>query len=296
MRKSPLAEILDLQRSWANSLGKHVAENGYVASVTENLWKPLSPEAMAAFEDGKGSELRDSERGPAKMRALRSSSALCVNVFDYWSGRDCRPLMTALGLEQADDILRFEARYPTKLSLTNTTNSPPHLDVAIRLCSGVTAGVESKFTEWLDRRQPEVDKPQQKKSFPKYLADGRVLWAEEDLPHCQSLVESIDAGTEHFTHLNAPQLLKHALGLGTQCGRQFSLYYLYYDWPCAQAFIHRDEIARFDANVGAEIRFVALTYQELFKRISEGASDADNAYLGYLGRRYFFGHHPAIFG
>jgi hypothetical protein len=111
MRKSPLAEVLNLQRSWADSLGKPVAENGYVASVTENLWNPLSPEAMAAFDAGKGSELRDGERGPAKMRALRSSSALCVNVFDYWSGRDSRPLTTALELEQAGEPLRFEARY-----------------------------------------------------------------------------------------------------------------------------------------------------------------------------------------
>ena len=287
MRKSPLLEVLDRQHAWANSVGKSLVESDYVASVTENLWKPLSPEAMAAFQAGKGSELRDSERGPAKMRALRSSSALCVNVFDHWIGRDCRPLMMALGLGQAVEPLRFEAQYPTKLSLNNPINSPPHLDVAIQLRSGITAGIESKFTEWLDRRQPEIKKPQEKKSFPKYLASGQLLWADQGLPHCQALVESIDAGTQHFSHLNAPQLLKHALGLGTQCGGQFSLFYLYYDWPCVQAVIHRQEIARFDATVGTEVRFTALTYQELFKRINEVASHADSAYLGYLRRRYF---------
>ncbi|NWK43345.1 PGN_0703 family putative restriction endonuclease [Ralstonia pickettii] len=287
MRPNPLSEVLNHQRRWASLAGVAVDEKGYVQTVENNLQRPLSASALKAFTVGKGSELRDSDRAPAKMRALRSSSALCVNVFDQWSSTDCGSILAALGVDDTAVSIRFEAQYPTKVSLANPINPPPHLDIAIRLRSGVDVGIESKFTEWLSYRQREDRKTAEKQSFPKYLADGKRLWSDQGLPRCQALVESIHSGVEHFSYLNAPQLLKHALGLGTQCGKEFSLLYLFYNWPCAQAATHSEEIARFASVVGQEIRFRALTYQALFERLCKESAHVDGGYLQYLRQRYF---------
>lgn len=44
---------------------------------------------------------------------------------------------------------------------------------------------------------------------------------------CQSLAIDVDKGLERFRYLDVPQLLKHALGLATQLGDRFMLYYAY---------------------------------------------------------------------
>lgn len=51
-------------------------------------------------------------------------------------------------------------------------------------------------------------------------------------------------GKETFRYLDAAQLLKHALGLATQLGDGFSLFYIYYDWPGKALNVHRDEVKR----------------------------------------------------
>lgn len=213
MPANPLKGLLHQQCQWAASVGKSVDEKHYVLTVEDNLQQPLSASALAAFQEGQGGELVDGPQSPAKMRALRSSSALCVNVFDHWSTRPSKALLSAMGLDEAAEPIRFEAKFHTKLSQTSSINPPPHLDVAVRLRSGTTVGVESKFTEWLSCRQREDRKAPEKQSFLKYLVDGKRLWSDQDLPRCQALVESIHSGAEHFSYLNGPQLLKHALGL-----------------------------------------------------------------------------------
>ena len=223
--------------------------------------------------------MRDTTVRPAKMKALHSSAALAVNVFDYWSERDTAPLLQCMGLRPAPACIEFEAQFSTGLAGT-----PPNLDVAIRFASGMTVGVESKFTEWL------VPKPPNKELFkPKYFPESEELWSKRGLSACQALAASLRAGTSKFRHLDVGQLLKHALGLATQCPGEFSLYYLSFQHPGSQSLLHDAEVEEFERLVGAEIHFRWSSYQQLYKLLSQAAGEQGASYIAYLGRRYFPG-------
>ena len=91
---------------------------------------------------------------------------------------------------------------------------------------------------------------------------------------------------EQFSHLNAPQLLKHVLGVVNTPHRDFTLLYLWYDYPSSEAAAHRAEVETFMQRLGGEIDFRSMTYQELFKKV-RGASSVDAKYITYLTGRYF---------
>lgn len=269
--------LLRMQRSWAVSQGLTPDTRGYLAEVAANLFRPLSARALAAFEEGGGAELRDRPSAPAKLKALHSSAALAVNFFDYWIDRDCAPLLEALGIHGSLRApLEIEGKLPIGL-----TGNPPNLDVLLELESGALIGIESKFTEWLSRKRPS------RVLFkPKYFEGGVELWSRSGLPRCQSLVADLVSGKEIYRMLDVSQLLKHALGLAANSRHAFSLYYLYYDVPCPASKTHNEELRVFGGRVGDELRFVPLTYQELFRRLS-ASNRADGDYLSYLESRYF---------
>jgi hypothetical protein len=288
--------LLRTQRRWATAHGLYPDARGYLDKVDDNLRQALSARALAAFEAGGGAELNDRPGLPAKMKALHSSAALVVNVFDYWSECDrdgdgngefaARPLCEAL--TQALDLdaelrlpLRFEAQLPTGLP-----GNPPNLDVLLELTNGVSVGIESKFTEWLTAKR--TNRPPFR---PKYFEQGAKPWTRSGMPHCQALVRDMLSGSERFRTLDAAQLLKHALGLAAHNPGRFSLIYLYFDWPCPAAEAHRYELARFGERIGAEIGFRALTYQDFFGRLARSCA-VDAGYLEYLEARYFFGRGP----
>lgn len=259
------------QREWA-ALEAHLMDSsGYLETVDANLWRGLSDSSRTAFEKGSGSELK------GKMRALHSSSALAVNFFDYWSTAEATTLMQLLELDSLVSAMRFEAQHYTGLP-----GNPPNLDVCLALESGHTVAIESKFTEWLRRKrfQRDVFKP-------KYFPPAQEVWTRQGLPACQILAADIQSGRQRFLHFDAVQMLKHALGLATQLGRSFSLWYVYFDCECPESGIHKTEIEQFADRVGVEIHFKALTYQELFQRLRSTNLPVDPAYLLYLGRRYF---------
>jgi hypothetical protein len=275
--------VLKRQLDWARLNGKPVSPQGYLDTVDANLYQPLSALAQSHFGAGSGSELVDTPARPAKMKALHSSAALAVNVFDYWTARDATPLALALGATDAGQegpvlATGFERQYPTGLA-----GKPPNLDVTLSLAPGVTLAVESKFTEWMTPKPARID------AFrPAYFPDGGPLWSGRGLPRCQRLAEAIATGQERFRWLDAPQLLKHALGLATAAPRAcFSLQYLYFDSDGQDGAAHRAEIARFSSLVADETRFVAQSYQELFDRLGSHAGGSDREYLAYLGDRYF---------
>ena len=263
--------IRDAQKAWAQSNGLSFCSEGYVCDVEANLWKPLSARARDAFEKGAGSELS------CHMRALHSSSALAANFFDYWTNRDKAPLLSALGVD-ADGVesLDFEAPFATGLSGT-----PPHIDIAIRLNSGFVVAVECKFTEHLERSTKG------KSEFSEsYFPPSAGLWIQKGLPQCQTFAEKLDKNRYRFEFLDPWQLLKHALGLAKQLGTRFRLYYLYYDHPGENSEAHKSEVTCFADCVGDEIRFRALTYQEVFDKL-RASDQADSEYLDYLRCRYF---------
>jgi hypothetical protein len=271
---NPNQKIRLLQKAWAESRGLSVDPKGYVPDVGDNLRRPLSTRARQGFGRGAGSELS------GHMKALHSSSALVVNFFDYWTERDSAPLLAALEVDAGGaESLDFEAQFPTGLDGT-----PPHLDVAMGLNSGMTIGVESKFTEHLDRST--IGKSRFEAS---YFPCSGGMWTNVGLPECQSLAEELHDQRHRFEFLDPWQLLKHALGLATNLGSRFSLRYLYYDFPGDRPEAHRQEIQTFASRVGAEIGFKASTYQEVYSRLLNTDLDEPEYldYLGYLGARYF---------
>ena len=272
---SSRTDLLKQQRAWALAHGLEPDARGYLADVFSNLLQPMSDQAKAAFERGSGAELLDTPSRPAKMKALHSSSALAVNVFDHWAVSDPSPLQRALDLESQIVNIAFEAQYPTGL-----TGNPPNLDVTLELAGGYVIGIESKYSEWLS------PKPQGKAPFKsKYFPPGSGLWNERGLIRSQELAEQMSRGDVRFRYMDVAQLLKHALGLSTQLGDQFSLYYVYLDWPGEESAVHSEEIEQFNRRVSDELGFVALTYQQLLSALGE-EPEVDANYLGYLHSRY----------
>lgn len=269
--------ILTQQKAWAAAAGLRIIAPGHVESVDINLLAPMRPSTLAAFQAGEAAELKDFPRHPAKLRWLCSSAALVVNVFEHWSQGGGAPLLAALALEGPAQEISFEARFPI-----SADGTPPNVDLAIRLASGVCVGIESKFTEWhLPRRPAKI------RFKDKYFPAGTALWTSRGLPRCQALAEELQDGRSRFRYFYATQLLKHALGMATQCPRGIALYYLYYDWSGPAARAHRREIEQFAARVGGELAFRSLSYQELFERLLRYCGDADADYLAYLKTRYF---------
>jgi hypothetical protein len=269
--------ITTQQKAWAAAAGLRVIAPGYLETVEANLRAPMQPQTLAAFQAAEAAELKEFPRYPAKLRALFSSAALVVNVFDWWSGRDCAPLLAALGLDGPARQIEFEARFPI-----SADGTPPNVDLAIRLASGLCVGIESKFTEWhLPRRPAKI------RFKEKYFPEGAALWSSRGLPGCQALAQELQDGRSRFRYFYATQLLKHALGMATQCREGIALVYLYYDWSGPAARAHRREIEQFAARVGGELRFRSLSYQELFERLNRSCGPQDAAYLQYLRSRYF---------
>jgi len=269
------SEVLNKQLNWANSRGLNPDERGYLSSYEKNLYQPLNQQSKIAFDNGSGSELLDQPTRPAKMRALHSSSALAVNFFDAWVGVDGAPLMKILDLDSEASNIRFEGQYPTGLP-----GNPPNLDVVLELKDDLVVGIESKFTEWFTPKS--ATKPPFKK---KYFPAGIGVWEKVGLPETQRLADEMQTNAVTFRYLDAPQLMKHALGMATHHGSGFRLFYVYFDAEGSEGVAHRTEISSFSNRLDAELGFQAYSYQELIAAL-QGLAAVPPEYLEYLRARY----------
>ena len=277
--------ILLKQQHWARRKGIDLVpgtigsngEKAYACRLEANLFGSLSPNAKAEFAQGSGHETRGIRNQLPHMQALGSSSALAVNLFQYWQGRDIRPLLSALRLPfpkhstAGDCTLSFEQKNPIGSRL-----GTPHIDVAIRESTCFTYAFEVKFIE------PYRDKP--KKLAAAYLKD-ESLWHK--LPGLHQLAKELAGGSRKFQHLDAAQLVKHALGLRKQAGRSFCLTYLWYDALGESGNKHREEIKQF-AQIAKQdgIRFGHITCQEAIANIAKYFYQGNEAYCDYLIERY----------
>ena len=269
------SQILNKQLEWAAAAGLNPDQRGYLNSYESNLFQTMNPQSKLAFDQGSGSELRDRPTAPAKMRALHSSSALAVNFFDAWVGADTQPLVEIFDLGAQPVNIRFEGQYPTGLP-----GKPPNLDVIFELQNGSVVGIESKFTEWLS------PKPTRKPPFKeKYFPAGLGAWEKVGLQETQRLAEEVQSKELVFRHLDAPQLMKHALGLATHCGSKFRLLYVYFDAPGQEGDAHLKEIDVFTERLMSELGFRAFSYQGIIGEL-QGSSGMPNDYLEYLRARY----------
>lgn len=271
------SNLLEMQRDWAKRAGKTTDERGYLPNTAENLFQPLSALASTAFVEGNGAETRDTPQRSAKMRALHSSAALVVNVFDHWTTRNADALLRAMGLETKPVSIHFEAQFPTGLE-----GIPPNLDIAFLFSGGFVVGVESKFSEWITPKSPgkELFKP-------KYFSTPAGLWASRGLPACQQLATELQARTVKFRHLDVAQLLKHALGLANQHPGRFELYYIFFDCPGPESLIHHAELKEFARRICGDFQFRWGSYQGLFQVLAKDVGPEHISYMSYLRERYF---------
>jgi hypothetical protein len=267
------------QRKWAADRGIKLDDKGHTQPLEENLFQPLTADARADYVSGRGNEL-GSATEPGKMQSVCSSSALVCNVFDYWRsqlllGQSLKVLTDALGAPDTVNQLLFEQHYPTGL-----VGNSPEPDVTLLGDETKPFLIECKFIEPYPRHSTEG-------AFSKsYFPDSGELWGKHGLPRCEELARRIHSNEEKFYHLYAPQLLKHILGIVNKFAKNFTLLYLWYDYPSTEAQDHGDEVKRFMQRLNGEIDFRAMTYQELFTKM-QSASTVDQQYITYLSERYF---------
>lgn len=254
----------------------------YVPDLDLNLFTPLLPEVRQAFLEADGGELV-SNGATAGMQALHSSSALAVNVFQYWKQIDQVPVIAAAcrlcdsGSARAEKIVFEDKTNPINEAFKN----PPNIDVVIHQREGSKIqklAIECKFSEAYGRKHDGLKE--------KYLKECDPLW--EHMPHLRTLAEKISPHDNEFHHLHPAQLIKHILGLKRASGQTgFRLLYLWYDVLGPEGGLHRKEVERFAAAAeGDGVIFRSLTYQELILSMTEKLADEHPKYVGYLANRY----------
>jgi len=279
------------QQNWAkrNSLKRaggtkpDRGEKNYVNDIALNIFnQKLSRETLQDFKKGDGNETKDSKFRLAKMKALHSSSALPVNVFQYWQEKDVSPILSACKLinrrpfnsDTVPNAVRFEQKFEIskdKMLFPKT----PNLDVVIEYNNRVFA-IESKFTEPYKKKQKGLSE--------RYTSD-KLFW--KGIPNLEKLGNEISPDNNKFKYLDAAQLIKHILGLKEQCGKTgFTLLYLWYDVIGKDGAAHREEIEQFAEIANDDIKFRHITYQEVIVKLSKEFYDGNEDYVDYLSERY----------
>lgn len=276
---SPASSIYTHQKLWALRNGIGFDDSGYTRELHENLFEPLSMDAISQFEFADGQELRNVGTHRAKMRALHSSSALAVNVFHYWLQRDKAPLAKAMEIPSTEiESIRFERVSPIANNVDRTSfPKDPNIDVVINYRQGPIReiGIESKFSEAYGEHD----------GLRQAYTQRRELW--EGLPACLALAERIVVGGK-VTGLNTPQLLKHLLSLKHRPGiGKFWLVYLWYASQGPELGMHYQQLEEFKRILAEDrVRFHYLTYQELICRLGESVRSDHQRYVDYLAERY----------
>ncbi|WP_109259222.1 PGN_0703 family putative restriction endonuclease [Hyphobacterium indicum] len=211
---------------------------------------------LKIYEAAPGGEIRS-----GKFANPASSAALAANVFGWFLDRP-EELMITTGsnsvFQNVQNVsLEAEVRFPWR------GGRHPSLDALIRTRDRVI-GVEAKRYE-----------PFRSKSAPVFSdAFERDVW--KGLEAYNALRRTMKAGDIAFRHLDAAQLIKHALGLAAEADRsglEPVLIYLYAApelWPDGRAvppsqkIAHLSEINTFNAAVaGDRVTFLSMSYREL---------------------------------
>lgn len=276
---TPLTYILARQRQWAERHNKIIGRD-YCSIIDDNLFEPLSQEATCEFNRADGNELCPRNGLPAKMLALRSSSALAVNVFHYWRQRDLKLIAKDLRIPSTDPVsLEFERLTPVGEDVDRRIfPRDPNVDVVIGYKgNGIReVGIESKFAEAYGSHAGIKHA---------YLEQDQ-LW--EGLPHCRQLAEMTCSPNRNFG-VDYAQLLKHILGLKHRNGdtRKFCLLYSWYAVPHPEIGLHFQQLSEFQATVKLDgIQFRSMTYQEVIQRLAIAVGREHHSYISYLADRY----------
>jgi len=278
--------ILSKQTQWVHRNNKVLigskasrGRKAYTQKLNDNLFEPLMPKVKSDFEDADGGELTGN---PCKMQAVHSSSALGVNIFQYWKRINKVPAIAAAcrfcytNNTSSQDI-NFEVKYP----ISGNFSRSPNVDVVINNSSESrfkVFAIECKFSEaYYTGRHSGIS--------PKYI-ELDTIW--NDIPNLLKLAKTISPDDNRFTLLHPAQLIKHILGLKEKFGKnKFRLLYLWYDTIGSESGIHHKEIAEFTEITKADnILFHAMSYQELVFKLAKNYRDKHRDYIDYIAGRY----------
>jgi hypothetical protein len=214
---------------------------------------------QAIYGSAPGNEIES-----GKFSSPESSAALVANTFGpFLNEPTTLPcLMHDLASHWPSRSITLEgiARFPW------AGGRHPCLDVLIQTDSAII-GIESK------RYEPFRSKPAPQLS----RAYWRPVWGER-MRGYEFVRDGLKTGSLCFRHLDAAQLVKHALGLRTDALRRSALQqpvlvYLHADppaWPngrtvpAPERAAHRDEIERFTSLVASdEVVFLAIDYMTM---------------------------------
>lgn len=302
--------IIDKQIIWAKRNGIVLDEKRpYAKLVENNLFKNLSTETRFEFENGDGGELKPKDGNPAKMAALRSSSALCVNVFDYFRDKpdELHELMVAMGLIKPQNKCRAKLKFECKdykIYARGKHISTPNIDVVIETINSLSNKkhiyiIESKFTEPYSSHSINFFR----KDY--YLKDNIPdiwrgplgnLYSAFGLEEVQEKTQTVDKRSvngkfikQKFNYLDAAQLTKHLMGtLQKEQKSNVTLVYLWYDKNGEMGAVHRKEIEKFvKITHDAKIEFKHCSYQELIMGLYNKLDyNIHKKYLDYITERY----------
>lgn len=281
--------IVSKQIQWAKNnnipLTGSKGERGratYTHDLNQNLFEPLLEENQKQFDSGNGQEVLGSPEIPAKMQALHSSSALGVNIFQYWQKRKLfKEIAAACGFCSRNSNYSENIVFEEKYSIDTKFVIPPNIDIVFHNNESShfkLFAVECKFSEAYGGRAHGGLKS-------KYL-DETKLWT--DLAALKKLGWETNHDAKRYSYLDAAQLIKHILGLKAHDGsKEFKLLYLWYDVLGIDGASHRAEVEDFTKIAKSDgINFLAMTYQELITNLDRDYRAEHSGYIKYLTERY----------
>jgi hypothetical protein len=275
------------QRIWVKSrrlrlLGSKIerGEKNYTSSLEENLFMPLTEITEDCFRTADGNEL---DGYPCKMQALHSSSALAVNIFQYWMDKDVSVIASACGLCEPISNIKRKILFEQKYAISDDFNKHPNIDVIIKNPEEHkyrVYAIECKFSEPYSNRKGYQDGLKEK-----YITETDK-WSE--IPNIFELAKSISPNDTANRFLHSAQLIKHILGLKRVYGKDhFRLLYLWYDALGEDGYKHRLEIEEFKDIIKKDnVAIHSISYQELFFHLHNKCNDSDIEYLNYIEQRY----------
>lgn len=272
LRRRAQAALAEQLRATLDADALH-NEGGHTLTFADALVPTLSADDVAwghaQLARGAKGELRATRAGAVPVHAAWSSTALVCSAFAPW--RTLPADLVVAGLDGFTDV-RLEER----LHIPHGGGTP-NLDVALPTPAGL-AGVESKLTEHLDpRRARPWAAPYHRPAMAAELDGG---WRD--------VFAALLDGDWVPRHLDAGQLVRHALSLTAVAGGPHDLVLLYWepadgdDLPDVRT--HRDEVAEllFRLGEGPSPRLHAQPYAALL----DGWQAARPQHVAALRARY----------
>lgn len=170
----------------------------YTSKLDQNLFQQLEPDVRECFLKGDGGEIPKSQGSIGKMQAVHSSSALGVNIFQYWKKIDQIPaIAAACGLCQKGNMSPEKIVFEDKYAIDKTKfRHPPNIDVVIYNSDAARFNcfaIESKFTE--------AYSPQGHQGIKKAYTNLGRIW--EDLPALYQMAISVCPDDHRFSPRDA---------------------------------------------------------------------------------------------